>query len=645
MQTMSKNKAQIKNLKSVETLGSANIICSDKTGTLTKGEMTCVEFRTISNLYKVNGLGYAPEGSIEPSPKTDVEARMFLAICEKNNEAELKYEEKTNEETKVKEGKWIASGNLTERALLTLARKAGIKNAYDILKENPFSSARKMASTIVKCQGGDEENYFPEETITLVKGAPNYIIDRVVSVSVDGKVRDVTEEDKKAINDQIDVYSSQAKRVLGLAYNTKSDTSLKDVELEKDLIWVGMAAIIDPPRGDVADAIAKCHTAGIDVRMITGDYAKTAEAIAKEIGLVPADSKELCIDCSVLHDLKDNQPKLEECILNTKVFARAQPEDKITIVSVLQSFGNICSMTGDGVNDAPALKKANIGVAMGITGTDAAKAAASMVLMDDSFASIVKAVEEGRRIYANIQKFCYFLLSTNIAEVFVILFASFIGLQSPLVPVQILWLNLMTDSLPALALANEGMEEMIMLRAPKAKNDPIIGKLMIVSIIAHTIVLTAVVLFTYIWALQHFTGDWSGYGVGVHSEILIRGAAEGIKKAQTCVIFVIVFAELLRAYTSRSLIASLPSLGVFSNSWLQYSVFSSIGLTFLVGVIPGVQEIFGMLPLDGEAWALVIGLSILPAILDEILKTVFRAIGFGVEVATEIVVRREKVEE
>jgi len=287
----------------------------------------------------------------------------------------------------------------------------------------------------------------------------------------------------------------------------------------------------------------------------------------------------------------------------------------------------VCSMTGDGVNDCLALKKADIGVAMGITGSDAAQGAAKMILLDDSFSSIVLAIEEGRRIYSNISKFVYFLLSTNIAEVFLILIASIIGLQSPLVPVQILWLNLMTDSLPALALANEPIEPKIMTQAPRPKRKAIIDKLMITSIAIHTVILTAVTLGTYIWGLDHYTGTWTGIRDTANDDESEELAMQ-VRQAQTLVIFVIVFAELLRGYTSRSLTESLWSVGLWTNSWMQYSVFSSIGLTFLVGVIPGVQTVFGMEPLDGIGWLWVFGFSLLPGILDEILKWVYRVTGF-----------------
>jgi Ca2+-transporting ATPase len=270
---------------------------------------------------------------------------------------------------------------------------------------------------------------------------------------------------------------------------------------------------------------------------------------------------------------------------------------------------------------------------MGIAGTDAAKAAANMVLVNDTFSTIVDAVEEGRRIYANISKFVYFLLSTNIAEVFLILFASFIGLQSPLVPVQILWLNLMTDSLPALALANEPMEQFVMTRTPIPRGTSIINKLMIWSIFLHTVILTAVTLGTYIYGLCIYTSTWNGQPTPMpeNPSVEFDNLAYGIRRAQTMVIFVIVFAELLRGYTSRSLVQSLWEIGVCTNSWMQYSVILSIALTFLVGLIPKVNLIFGMEFLDAPGWIWVCAFSIAPALLDEFLKAVYRCTGFAAQ--------------
>jgi len=740
MSTMSEKQATVKNLKSVETLGSASVICSDKTGTLTKGEMTAVAFRTYAQEYKVSGLGYAPVGDVSPSWRGSVECAQFFAIAEFCNSAQLVQ----------KNGEWIATGNLTERALLCLSRKANPEQQFKILKDNPFDSARKMASTVVDFVEG-KSNPFGSARVTLVKGAPNIILQACTHIQIGSNAEAITQAHIDAVTAQVDAYSEQSYRVLAHAYSNHTDTTLPDVELEKDLVYVGMAAIIDPPRTEVAPAIKKCHGGGIQVVMITGDYAKTAEAIAKQIGLIKPTSKGECIDCQELralspppqpvketktddqkkNDIQDKKdghgfcpalfgqkeeesneekkedsvkfsPAQRDLVLKTKVFARARPEDKIIIVTILQAEGFVCSMTGDGVNDAPALKKADIGVAMGITGTDAAKAAAQMVLENDSFTSIVDAVEEGRRIYANICKFVYFLLSTNISEVFFILISSIIGLQSPLVPVQILWLNLMTDSLPALALANEPIEEKVMRRAPHLRGVSIIDGTMKTSIFVHTLVLTSVCIGSYIWALDRFTGSWNHdplcegpiptgewhhepttscfafpqiqnqtgtwsdgmviterpgfFQVGKLSsfvdtiDIYNRAKAKGrdvflcgptcllfkkevfqfnIRQSQTMCMLIINIAELLRAYTSRSLIESVFVIGFWKNWWMQAAVISSISLTIAVSLIPGIKDVLGMELIRGPEWGWVIGLAFLPACADEALKLIYRISGFG----------------
>jgi len=644
MKHMADKNSQCKNLKSVETLGSASIICSDKTGTLTKGEMTCVAFCSFTQQWPVKGTGYDPStGSVEGN--VEKEGKQVLAVSGLCNQATLEL----NSETKV----WQAKGNLTDRALLTLYRKSGHEFAGTVVKENMFDSTRKMASTVFTF----ETAIFPGCTVALVKGAPNFLLDKCTQISIDGKVSALGAEQRAKIEKQVDDFSEKAYRVLAMAY-TLNVSNTDAASVEQNLVYVGMCAIIDPPRDEVKPAIARCYGGGIQVRMITGDYLKTAEAIAKEIGLIEPDVPDQCLDCKVLRALdaegqkseqakKTADAKIRELVLMTKVFARAKPEDKITIVTVLQAEGFICSMTGDGVNDAPALKKADIGVAMGITGTDAAQAAAAMVLTDDSFSSIVTAVEEGRRIYSNIRKFVYFLLSTNIAEVLVILLTSLIGMQSPLVPVQILWLNLMTDSLPALALCNEALEPRVMLEPPRPRDSNIIDRVMVTSILVHTFVLCTGELGTYIFALTHFTGTWNGIAefnetsgftfekLCLHSNGSDRVVCDHesfslqIRKAQTMVIYTIVFAELLRGYSCRSLHESIFTVGFFSNRWMQLSVVCSIGLTLGVGNIPKVQNIFGMEALDKVAWGWVFGFSVLPFTVDEILKFIYRITGYG----------------
>lgn len=640
MSNMAQKHATCKKLRSVETLGSASIICSDKTGTLTKGEMTCKFFRTLRKEWPVSGSGYSPQdGKVEGKIDDNDDGLRLLAVAGLCNQATLE-----RDPTKEPPNDWVAKGNLTDRALKTLFKKAGVeeKTAGEYIKENMFDSTRKMASTVYKFKS---DKIFANAEVGLVKGAPNYLLEKVTSYSKDGKVVPMPQSVKDEIIAQVDHYSSQAYRVLAFAYTVSvADTSPEAVE--ENLVFLGLCAIIDPPRNEVITSIQRCYRGGIDVRMITGDYLLTAEAIAKQIGLLDPNGVGLSIDCKELRKLEEKgaTEELAKLIMRTKVFARAKPEDKITVVTYLQAAGHICSMTGDGVNDAPALKKADIGVAMGLTGTDAARAAASMILEDDSFITIVSAVEEGRRIYSNIRKFVYFLLSTNIAEVLVICIASFMGVQSPLVPVQILWLNLMTDSLPALALCNEALEDRVMQEPPRPKGTGIIDYVMVTSIACHTVVLCLGELGTYFFALSYFTGVWDGRPAmdesglftvdphcGTGKDLLCSKVevSHQVRQAQTMVIYTIVFAELLRGYACRSLHASIFTLGFFSNSWMQVSVICSISLTLVVGHTPYVRSIFGMEILDGISWAWVIGFSVLPFALDEVLKLIYRQTGYG----------------
>jgi len=424
--------------------------------------------------------------------------------------------------------------------------------------------------------------------------------------------------------------------------------------IERELIFLGLNAAIDPERPEVIDAISRAANAGVATVMITGDYLATARAIAENIGLLAKGDKsnnDRVMDCKSLRQLgaditstkkklegspsKEERTSLEETLRNleakvdaitlkTKVYARAEPFDKITIVESYKRQGHVACMTGDGVNDAAALQGANIGVAMG-SGTDVAKGAADMVLLDDSFATIVAAIEEGRKIYANITKFVFFLLSTNVAEVFVILIAMLAGLQSPLSAIQILWLNLCTDGAPAIALALEKAEPGIMDEGPRPLTEPILEKIQITGITIQTIIETALCLYVYIQGLLWNTGVWDGN----NSDKTDEENKEGVRTAQTMVIYLIVFLELLRAYTSRALRTSLFSMGVFSNQYMQVAVLFSVCFTILVGNTPGLMDAFGMRFLNGREWGLVIGLTPICAIADEITKCVYRATGFG----------------
>jgi Ca2+-transporting ATPase len=694
MKTMSAKKAEIRNLHSVETLGSASVICTDKTGTLTAGKMTAVRLFFGGALFAISGTGYQVEGTITESEETDSD--LVALVAAKDEEAGISAAAQTDahyfpfaigvlcsnasvafdDEAQ----KWVAKGNNSERPLVVAAYKAGMKKdeldgRFERVHENTFSSSRKMMSVVIKSSGQEEKAPFTPlggegNFISCVKGAPNMVLAQcthIVAANGSGAVRKLGAEEQALILEQIDAMSSKTYRVLAFAYKTLDNAEEKSVApecCEQGLTFAGFVASVDPHRPEVIPAIDKCYSAGIRVVMITGDYVKTAKAIAEAIHLLPKGSDvSKAIDCKIVREiglqiegLKDDleaatasknkneigrinqeianvRAKLDAITAHADVYARAKPVDKITIVESFQRQGLIASMTGDGVNDAPALKQANIGVAMGITGSDVAKNAADMVLKDDNFASIVDAVEEGRAIYANIGKFVFFLLSTNVAEVFLILTTSIIGLQTPLVPMQILWLNLATDGMPAIALAVEPIEPGVMNEGPRLQSEALIEKLMMTGIVIQTVVLTLILLFSYMFGMHYHGCGWMGIQnpdwTAEFNQMEIDVFDLGIKKAQTMAILIITFAELLRAYSSRSLRASVFSLGFFSNKYMQYAVGASVVSTIVIAVVPPIGEPFGIYPLDASMWIYVLLISLVPFILDEVTKYFYRQQGFG----------------
>eukprot|EP00457_Paulinella_chromatophora_P000770 gb/GEZN01000770.1/.p1 GENE.gb/GEZN01000770.1/~~gb/GEZN01000770.1/.p1 ORF type:complete len:1195 (+),score=139.50 gb/GEZN01000770.1/:43-3627(+) len=686
------HKAQILKLKSVETLGSASVICTDKTGTLTKGEMTAVSNWMSGRRFKFTGTGYDPVGFVLPEEQksdeqtTEVEEAaaelkdcIYLlptvlgALC---SNAILQY----NEKDKV----WEASGNISERPLVVAAHKAGFKSQelrsrFPRIKENPFSSMRKLMSTLHHLpEGSAESNIFGGAAyVSIVKGAPNVVL-RCSSHIVyldnsqkqpkisDGVPLPIISLDlplREIVTKQIDDYSDLAFRCLAIAFKTfdSEPEETGEASCETGLTLCGLIASIDPDRPEVKPAIQQAREAGIRTVMITGDYVKTAKAIAENIAILPRNSEnEKAVDCALIRDLgkretdcierekesrvlgghglaqvkadlRDIRTQLDAITAYADVYARAKPEDKITIVRSLQRQGNICSMTGDGVNDAPALKQANIGVAMGMTGTDVAKSAADMILLDDNFVSIIAAIRQGRIIYANIQKFCYFLLSTNIAEVFFMIIAVAIGLQAPLVPLQILWLNLCTDGAPAVALAVEAAEPGVMQEGPRPKEEPLLSRLMVTGICIQTVVLTCCSLFVYIVGLHWRFGsawdkkfEYDRLGAVIPAEDNLK-----LREAQTMCILFITFAELARAYGARSLRNSVFQIGPFSNWYMQPACAISVICTIGISIIPGVQDIFGMVMIRGQDWGFVLAMACVPFTIDELTKVVYRATGFG----------------
>jgi len=641
MREMIQRHALIRKLSSVETLGSATTICSDKTGTLTQNEMTVTRLWADGQFVSVSGTGYTPKGDFLVDGKV-VNARQYPAILSTlwlgvlNNDSEI---EITGESDSQKTYRIV--GDPTEGALLVAATKAGaihveIDEAYPRENEVPFDSERKRMITIhdVTKPNPNDPSPFTNEThkdwdVIAVKGAPDIVLTLCSKYQgMDDQPRDLTDDMRKKILSANDAMTKDALRVLGFAYRLEKDVpnnieEVKTEDLEKDLVFVGLMGMIDPPRTEVKPALEKARHAGIRTVMITGDFPNTAKAIAESIGLLRPGKG--VMTGAELDKIDDAQ--LKNIIEDTDVFARVSPEHKMRIVDALQANDEVVAMTGDGVNDAPAIKRADIGVAMGITGTDVAKGTADMVLTDDNYASIVSAVEQGRIIYSNIRKFVFFLLSSNVAEIMIIFLATLAGLPAPLTAIQLLWLNLITDGAPALALAMEKGDPDIMDQKPRAKSEPIVNRSMGVGIIVQTIMQTSAVLIAFVmglaWHLE--AGAMIPAGSNMLSYVLAhdwRGV--DVQTAETMAFVTLSMAELFRAYTVRSERASIFKIGIFSNKYMQYAVGISMTLLLLVCAVPFLQPIFNTHFLSLREWALVVGLALMPAVAEEITKFFLR---------------------
>ncbi|MBI5822835.1 MAG: cation-translocating P-type ATPase [Chloroflexi bacterium] len=647
MREMVQRHALIRKLSSVETLGSATTICSDKTGTLTQNEMTVTRVWADNQFIHVTGTGYAPNGEFQvEGKKINVDeypailSTLWLGLL--NNDSMI---ESTGENDSSKTYRII--GDPTEGSLLVAAAKAGaihvaINEAYPRENEVPFDSERKRMITIhdVRDPKPHDLSPFHDEkhknwNVIAVKGAPDIVLELCTQYQgMDDQPREMTKEAKERILAANDAMTKDALRVLGFAYRVEKDVPdnperLKADELEKDLVFVGLLGMIDPPRAEVKPALEKARHAGIRTVMITGDFPNTARAIAESIGLLRPGKR--VMTGAELDKIDDTQ--LKNIIEDTDVFARVSPEHKMRIVDALQANDEIVAMTGDGVNDAPAIKRADIGVSMGITGTDVAKETADMVLTDDNYASIVSAVEQGRVIYSNIRKFVFFLLSSNVAEIMIIFLATLAGLPAPLTAIQLLWLNLITDGAPALALAMEKGDPDIMDQKPRAKSEPIVNRSMGIGIIVQTFAQTGAVLGAFVAGLAwHLEAPLTGQagsaipsGANVLSFVLNhdwRGV--DVQTAETMAFVTLSLAELFRAYTVRSERASIFTIGIFSNKYMQYAVGVSIALLLLVCAVPFLQPIFNTHFLSGREWGLVLGLALMPAVAEEITKFFLR---------------------
>jgi Ca2+-transporting ATPase len=613
VQRMAKRNAIMRRLAAVETLGSANVIASDKTGTLTRNEMTVRTVVTAGGRVKLGGTGYAPAGEVENESGGPVEGGLrtelerTLAVADRANNAALREVE----------GRWRVQGDPTEGALIVAARKAGLaeetlSGRFTRVGEVPFSSERKLMSTVHT----DAER--GERLLVFTKGAPDVLLSRCTAELVGGESRPLTEDRRRrilAINEEL---AACALRTLGVAYRSapagEMDADEVDETIERDLIFAGLVGMIDPPREEAREAVVRARSAGIRPIMITGDHPVTARAIARELGI--AGGEDRALRGSDLEGLTDE--RLAEAVREVSVYARVNPEHKLRIVRALQSQGAVVAMTGDGVNDAPALKTADIGVAMGITGTDVSKEAADMVLADDNFATIVAAVEEGRSIFSNIRKFLRFLLSSNMGEVltmfFGVLLADLIGLRAdesgvvlPLLATQLLWINLATDGAPALALGIDPPSEQVMQRSPRPAGEPVITRRMWIGIFFVAAVMAAGTLL-------------------VLDASLPGGLIEGqgsMRYGQTMAFTTLVLFQLCNVLNARSDERS-AFYGLFSNLWLWAAVALALALQMAVVYVPVLQQAFSTVSLTLVDWLKCAGAASSVLWLRELSKVVLR---------------------
>ena len=593
LQRMVKRHALIRRLPSVETLGSVTVICSDKTGTLTRNEMTAREILTTSGAYRITGAGYAAAGEfighadtpgggaeVSRSPISDPELRQVLTIGVRCNTAELRT---------LTGGGMEVVGDPTEVALLVAAAKAGLSTqhlAEDVLAEIPFDSDRKAMSVVARSD---------EDVPTLyTKGAPEVVLAASTAEFRNGLVAPLTPERRRQITQHNSAMASRALRVLGLAY-APAPVQHDGRYLERDLVFVGLVGMIDPPREEAKAAVRKCHAAGIRPVMITGDHPATALAIARELSI--AADGDRAVTGADLDQLSDNE--LARQVKDISVYARVTATHKLRIIRAWRANGQIVAMTGDGVNDAPAVKAANIGIAMGVTGTDVTKEASDMVLTDDNFASIVNAVEEGRAILDNIRKVVHYLLASNASEILFMLFGALAGWPAPLLAIQILWINLVSDSLPALALAVEPPEDEVMSRPPRPPHESVITLAHGRTMLWHGVLMAAAAVAAF--------------------ALTFRGT-ETLPHARTIAFCTIAYAQLFYAFACRSPHRTLPQLGVLSNLRLLGAILIAGTMQLAVVALPVARPVFGVSIEGNWDWLLAIGLALMPVTVIEVNK-------------------------
>ncbi len=621
VQRMAKHHAIVKNLSSVETLGSASVICSDKTGTLTRSEMTIERVMTASGDTRISGVGYSPEGRVHQIENADAELAagplrdetiVVLSGGSLAGNADLRQTEG---------GGWEIHGDPTEAAFLVAERKLGVterrERRFERVAEIPFTSERKLMTTI------ERDHEHGDEIVAITKGAPDVLLGRCTRARVGMEIVALDEALRARLLADVDTLTDAALRTIAVAYRplAPGEDHAAAEALEHDLVFVGTVGMIDPPREEAAVAIREARRAGIRVVMITGDHPKTAARIAADLGIVDAGSPALTgagIDAL-------DEAAFAEAVRKTSVYARVAPAHKLRIVDALQADGNIVAMTGDGVNDAPALKAADIGIAMGMTGTEVTKEAAKMILADDNFATIVEAVREGRAILDNIRKFLRYLLSSNMGEVLTVFLgvvgAGVIGLKStdadasgavvlPLLATQLLWINLITDSAPALAMGVDPPTDDLMARKPRHVSDRLIDARMWASVIQTGVVIALVSLLTMDFYLP------GG---------LIAGTAD-LTMARTAGFTVLVFTSLFTCFTARSDTTSAFA-DLFANPWLWSAVALSLSLQVAVVHVPFLNIAFGTAPLALDQWLVCAAMASVVLIYSELQKLLRRRWG------------------
>jgi Ca2+-transporting ATPase len=584
VQRMIRRKAIVRKLPSVETLGCASVICSDKTGTLTQNKMTVTHMWIGGDSLQISGSGYDPEGEISIKGrvldvKREPAVRRLLEIGVLCNNASL-YTEEEGKKKRFRKAQvvWKMQGDPTEGALIVAGAKVGLtkeelNSLWKRRKEFPFDSERKLMSVVVE-QAGTQ--------YAMVKGAPDVLLNRCNRIFYEGKVIPLTAQIKNKVLQANEDMASLALRNLGMAYKEASpgESFSSESSTERGLIFAGLTGMIDPAREEVKEAIIKCKRAGIKTIMITGDHQTTAEAIATQLGMIPPDG--LVINGTELQRM--SEAELAEKIEDIYVYARVSPEHKLKIVKALQSNGHVVAMTGDGVNDAPAIKAADIGIAMGITGTDVSKEASDLILSDDNFATIVSAIEEGRGIYDNIRKFIRYLLASNVGEILTMFFAMMMGMPLPLVPIMILWVNLVTDGLPAMALGVDQSEDDLMNQKPRNSRENIFARGLGWKIISRGFLIGICTLATFWLTLQQ--------------------DPDNLARAQTVAFATLVMAQLIHVFDCRS-DKSIFHRNIFENKYLVWAVISSVALLIGVLYIDALQPIFKTVDLGLDDWILV----------------------------------------